>query len=108
MLPFQKPDDYDPDQYELLLRTLTKGSKHVFGKFDPVPNGKTDTNNHGPFSTDNIGMNYLYPEGSYEERKKIILEHEHYQKGYFYFICNDPRVPEECPKEDEFLGLGKG
>ena len=53
---------------------------------------QTDTNNHGPFSTDNIGMNYLYPEASYEDRKKIILEHEKYQKGYFYFLCNDPRV----------------
>ena len=68
--PFPKPDDYDPSQYELLLRTLNQGSRHVFGKFDPVPNSKTDTNNHGPFSTDNIGMNYLYPEASYEDRKR--------------------------------------
>ena len=55
-------------QYELLLRTLQQGSKHIFGKFDPIPNAKTDTNNHGPFSTDNIGMNYEYPEASYEKR----------------------------------------
>jgi hypothetical protein len=25
-----------------------------------MPNKKTDTNNRGPFSTDNIGMNYNY------------------------------------------------
>ena len=91
-LPFPKPDGYDPAQYELLLRTLQMGSRHVFGKFDPIPNAKTDTNNHGPFSTDNIGMNYQYPEAKYEERKKIIREHEEYQKGYFYFLCNDPRA----------------
>ena len=53
-------------------------------------------------------MNYLYPEGSYEERKKIILEHEHYQKGYFYFICNDPRVPEDVRKRMSSWGSGKG
>lgn len=106
-VPFRKPNQYDPEQYELLLRTLMKGSKHVFGKFDPVPNGKTDTNNHGPFSTDNIGMNYLYPEGSYEVRKKIILEHEQYQKGYFYFICNDPRVPEDVRRRMSSWGLAK-
>ena len=106
-VPFPKPDDYDPEQYELLLRTLRAGSKHVFGKFDPIPNNKTDTNNHGPFSTDNIGMNYLYPEGSYEDRKKIIIEHVHYQKGYFYFICNDPRVPEDVRKRMSSWGLAK-
>ena len=44
----------------------------MFGKFDPIPNDKTDTNNHGPFSTDNIGMNYDYPEASYERRREIL------------------------------------
>ena len=106
-VPFPKPKKYDPDQYELLLRTLKKGSRHVFGKFDPIPNSKTDTNNHGPFSTDNIGMNYLYPEASYEDRKKIINEHVQYQKGYFYFLCNDPRVPEDVRNRMSLWGLAK-
>ncbi len=106
-LPFPKPENYDPAQYELLLRTLLMGSRHVFGKFDLIPNAKTDTNNHGPFSTDNIGMNYRYPEASYEERKKIIREHEEYQKGYFYFLCNDPRVPEDVSNKMGSWGLAK-
>ncbi len=92
-VPFPKPENYDPFQYELLLRTLKAGSWHIAGKFDMIPNGKTDTNNHGSFSTDNIGMNYDYPEASYERRREILREHEEYQKGYFYFIANDPRVP---------------
>ena len=49
-LPFPKPEQYDASQYELLLRTLQSGSTHVFGKFDPIPNAKTDTNNHGPLA----------------------------------------------------------
>ena len=106
-VPFPKPDKYDPAQYELLLRTLQMGSRHVFGKFDPIPNSKTDTNNHGPFSTDNIGMNYDYPDGSYEERKAIISEHEQYQKGYFYFLSNDPRVPEDVRERMSRWGLAK-
>ena len=106
-IAFPKPDQYDPLQYELLLRTLIQDSRHVFGKFDPIPNAKTDTNNHGPFSTDNIGMNYLYPEAGYEERKEIILEHERYQKGYFYFLCNDPRVPEDVRIKMNTWGLAK-
>jgi hypothetical protein len=106
-LPFPKPDGYDPAQYELLLRTLLAGSRHVFGKFDPAPNRKTDTNNSGPFSTDNIGMNYDYPEASYEERAQILLEHQTYQKGYFYFLANDPRVPEDVRTKLSSWGLPK-
>jgi hypothetical protein len=91
---FPKPEGYDPLQYELLARYLQAGSSHVFGKFDPIPNLKTDTNNHGAFSTDNIGMNYDYPDASYERRREILEEHRRYQQGYLYFLANDPKVPE--------------
>jgi FAD-dependent oxidoreductase family protein len=106
-VPFPKPEGYDPKQYELLLRTLLASSRHVFGKFDPVPNGKTDTNNHGSFSTDNIGMNYDYPEASYERRREIIKEHESYQKGFYYFLCNDARVPQDVRERMSKWGLSK-
>ncbi len=106
-VPFPKPAGYDPLQYELLLRDLQAGSRHVFGKFDPAPNGKTDTNNHGSFSTDNIGMNDDYPEASYERRREIIAEHAVYQQGYFWFLVNDPRVPEDVRTKMGQWGLAK-
>jgi hypothetical protein len=113
-LPFPKPDGYDPRQYELLLRIFEAGWRETFQKFDPIPNRKTDTNNHGPFSTDNIGFSYDYPEASYERRREILQEHETYQKGWLYFIANDPRVPKDVQEEmrrwglakDEFTGTG--
>ncbi len=106
-VPFPKPASYDPLDYELLLRDLQAGSRHVFGKFDPAPNGKTDTNNHGSFSTDNIGMNYDYPEASYERRREIIAEHAAYQQGYFWFLTHDPRVPEDVRTKMAEWGLAK-
>ena len=104
---FPKPQGYDAKQYELLVRVLQSGWKDVFRKFDPIPNAKTDTNNHGPFSTDNIGMNYDYPEASYERRRQIIREHEVYQKGLMYFLANDARVPEPIRTEMSRWGLAK-
>ena len=106
-IPFAKPRGYDPKQYELLLRIFEAGWRETFGKFDPIPNHKTDTNNHGPFSTDNIGYNYDYPEASYQRRAEIIREHETYQKGWLYFIANDPRVPKEVQEEMRRWGLPK-
>ena len=106
-VPFPKPEGYDPKQYELLVRVYESGWRGTFGKFDPIPNRKTDTNNHGPFSTDNIGMNYDYPEASYERRREIIKEHETYQKGLMYFTANDERVPEEIRTRMSQWGLAK-
>jgi len=91
----------------LLLRIYAAGWRETFDKFDPIPNRKTDCNNHGPFSTDNIGMNYDYPEASYERRREILREHETYQKGWLYFIANDPRVPADVQKEMQRWGLTK-
>ncbi len=104
---FPKPEGYDPKQYALLARYLKGGWKGVFNKFDPAPNFKTDTNNHGAFSTDNIGMNYDYPEASYERRKEIIKEHEIYQKGWLYFIANDPSIPKDIQERMNRWGLAK-
>jgi hypothetical protein len=106
-IPFPKPEGYDPKQYELLIRIFDAGWRETFGKFDPIPNHKTDTNNHGPFSTDNIGYNYDYPEASYERRREIIQEHVTYQQGWLYFIANDPRVPEDVQEEMQRWGLPK-
>ncbi len=106
-LPFPKPVGYDPKQYELLLRVFQAGWRETFHKFDRIPNRKTDTNNHGPFSTDNIGMNYDYPEASYERRRRIIREHEQYQKGWLYFIANDPRMPKDVQEEFRKWGLAR-
>ncbi|SMC51796.1 FAD-dependent oxidoreductase [Pedobacter africanus] len=106
-ITFPKPDNYNPANYELLARLFASGWKEVFHKFDPVPNRKTDTNNHGPFSTDFIGMNYTYPEASYEERRAIIKQHEDYQKGLMYYMANDPKVPEEIRRGLSSWGLAK-
>lgn len=103
--PFPKPEGYDPAAYELLLRDLLTGRKDFFEKFDLIPNLKTDTNNHGAFSADFIGMNYDYPDASYERRRAILKAHENYQKGYYYFVANDPRVPAAIRGEMAQWGL---
>jgi hypothetical protein len=106
-MPFPKPAGYDASQYELLLRAFDAGWREVFHKFDPIPNHKTDTNNHGPFSTDNIGMNYDYPDASYQRRAEIIDEHRTYQQGLIYFVANDPRVPADVRATMNKWGLAK-
>ncbi len=106
-VPFARPEGYDPWQYELMVRIFDAGWRETFQKFDPLPNRKTDTNNHGPMSTDNIGANYDYPEASYERRREILREHERYQQGWLFFVANDPRVPAEVRTAMSRWGLAK-
>jgi hypothetical protein len=106
-IPFPKPENYGSTQYELLVRIFDTGRKDWFQKFDDIPNRKTDTNNHGPFSSDNIGMNYDYPEATYERRREIIKQHHDYQAGLLWFVANDPRVPEDIRTRMATWGLAK-
>ncbi len=102
--PFPKPVGYDPAEYELFLRAW-QNRADFFEKFDRIPNLKTDTNNHGPFSFDYIGSNWDYPEAGYARRREIVADHERYQKGLLYFAQNDPRVPRYIHDELQQWGL---
>ena len=101
-VPFPKPKHYDPKRYELLARYLEAKPGLTVGQLmNPVlmPNGKTDTNNNGAFSTDHIGANWDYPDGDATTRARIVQDHIDYVQGFLYFLANDPRVPAELHEE---------
>jgi hypothetical protein len=109
-IPISRPANYDPQKYELLIRLKEKQPwKTIFDVFiiSKMPNGKTDINNRGGFSTDMIGMNWEYPEADYNTRAKIWKEHEDYTKGLLYFIGNDTRIPEHIRNEMKQWGYPK-
>lgn len=112
--PWPKPADYDPLEYELLLRNFEAGDHRLPLSVLLVPNRKTDTNNNGAFSTDYIGANYQYPEADYATREKIVRRHLRYQMGLMWTLANHPRVPKKvrdyCQRwalcRDEFREYG--
>jgi len=106
-IPFPKPAGYDEREYELTLRYLRAGWKGVFGKFDPIRGNKVDKNNHGATSTDYIGANYRWPTASYPERERIFQDHVRYVAGWFWFLANDPRVPDDVRNRMATWGLCK-
>jgi len=107
MIPFEKPEEYDENEYEMLFRSIAKGFDKKFFIMSSMPNGKTDSNNFGPVSSDYIGRNYRYPDGDYKKRAEIIRAHEIYQKGLMWTLANHPRIPEEIRKSFSSWGLPK-
>ena len=120
-LPIQPPANYDPANYELLGRYLAVRVAHgdtltVSSFMNPsgMPNGKTDVNNNGAFSSDFIGMNYDYPTADYATRAAMWQAHEDYTRGFLTFLATDSRAPASLRAEmqswalslDEFLDTG--
>lgn len=104
-IPFEKPEGYDPLKYELLARIFEKGWEDELLRFDPIQGNKVDMNNYGPVSTDYIGGNFGWPEGTYAEREAIFQDHILYQKGLLWFRSNDPRIPLEAREKFRIWGL---
>lgn len=103
MVPITRPENYDSTRYELLLRLFAaqpdKRELNQYFIWSRMPGRKTDINNRGGFSSDMIGMNYNYPEATYEQRQAIIKAHTDYTKGLLYFYGHDERVPAELRQQ---------
>lgn len=106
-IPFSKPEGYDPARYTLLARCYAKGYDETFWKFDRIANHKTDTNNHGPMNADWLGGSYEWPEATYARREELAKAHRDYQMGLYYFLANDPSIPEKVRTEMSKWGLAK-
>lgn len=97
---FTRPAGYDSTQYKLLARyiqhlvaTNKNPTIDYVAKLSKVYGNKTDVNNKGPFSSDYIGHNWDYPDGSYALKAQLWKGHEQYLRGFWYFCGHDPSLP---------------
>jgi hypothetical protein len=91
LIPFAKPENYDPSQYEIYLRYLKAGGK-LYTPASGIPSGKTDLGAWHDLSHNLYGMNREYPTGSYVSRQLVFDQHKTFTQGLFYFLANDPEV----------------
>lgn len=112
-VPFVKPAGYDPNRYVLFAKLVEARTK-TEGKVPPLatvlsighlPNGATDINNNGAFSTDYIGGSWNYPNASYAGRDAIWRDHKVYTQGLFYFMATDQELPASLRAEMKSWGL---
>ena len=135
-IPFPKPRGYDPGRYALLGRFLNIDSRIRWTlnyttrpmTDGPVQMRNGDSNNAGSFSSDYVGRNYRWPDGTYEPgsfsqlppprrgasmpfrelyelRERIFQDHINYQQGLMYFLANDLWVPETLRDRVNLFGL---
>lgn len=109
----RKPAHYRAEDFELVVRAARLGETR-FWKTDPMPNGKTDSNNACGISTDLIGGSNGYAEAGYQRRRQIDRRHRYWTLGLIWTVQHDPRIPESVRRQfaawglprDEFKGNG--
>ncbi|KAM0259078.1 hypothetical protein ACHAPA_010926 [Fusarium lateritium] len=115
LVPFEKPDDYDPSQYIIYNRYIEAGGE-IFSPPVVVPNDKTDLIGSTPLGLgfDMPGRTLQYPEADRATRLRLLKKLENWQRGQLYYLTNDPSLPKEVRAEwsrwgyakDEFIDNG--
>ncbi|MBT8037248.1 MAG: FAD-dependent oxidoreductase [Verrucomicrobiae bacterium] len=135
-IPFPKPAGYDVGRYALLARFLNLDERLTWTlnytkkplTDGPVQMRNGDSNNAGSLSSDYIGGNYRWPDGTYQPdsftelpparrglpvplkdlyqmRETMFQDHVNYQQGLMYFLANDSAVPDELQVRVRKFGL---
>jgi hypothetical protein len=124
-VPFQKPANYNPLDYELLARwvatmknvqpapsrigdtALGGGDRNIGISFHKLPNRKTDSNIGSEFGSDYLGRSYDWAEADYAQREALWQEHKTYVQGLLWFLAHDERCPAPVRAEMRDWGLAK-
>ncbi len=105
-LPIEKPGNYDPAHHELLRRYLAAG-----GTISPpsvsLPNGKTEPGSWHHLAGNFTGWNHGYPTASYASREGLLRASRDHIHGVYWFMANDPAVPEKLRAQWAPWGLCK-
>ncbi len=108
----EKPENYDPKQYELLIGSFQAGK---LGKVGDVlalygmPGDKRECNNKQAaiVSLSMPGEQTAWAEASFEQREAIHQKYRDYTHGLLWFMKTDPRMPEKVRKEMASYGFCK-
>jgi len=113
-IPFDRPDDYDEEYWELGRRLFARdrheGVERTAGRMlglEPnLPGGMADGNSLGPVSLSVLdGSAWEYPDASPERREELRRHHIAHTRGFLYFLSHDPAVPSAIRRELSRWGL---
>ena len=114
-VPIEKPDDYDPAQFELIGRFIQVQDDRFNSRRLAEPlswifpgnrnRGEQNYARDGLFSISPLGSSHLYADGDYPAKARVWKAHQDYLKGLYHFLLEDPRVPNFFKEQTSKLGL---
>jgi hypothetical protein len=116
-IPFARPENYDPRNYELFRRAFKNNIKINNGLKMRKPGVLSDYPGGGVFNENSsrslwaqsiAGSNQDYPTGDWATRSKIWKFHQEFILGMYHFLRTDESAPEIYKKLAEETGLTPG
>ncbi|HEX8914750.1 MAG TPA: FAD-dependent oxidoreductase [Humisphaera sp.] len=116
-VPIPAPAAYDRSRYRMLAEWVSarNEAKQPIKLTDVLDfygrrNGKYEVNNKqaAVVSLGHFGGQFDYPDGSYDDRAKVLADHREYTLGLLHFLATDEVVPEAARAEMKAWGLHKG
>jgi hypothetical protein len=116
MVPWPKPAGYDPADFELMQRVIdATGSADAFtqmppGKYHGYPGPKKKYDlccGITVGASDQPNLNKGWASATWEERNRMTDEHTYFEMGTFYYLANDPKVPQAIRTKFQTYGLCK-
>ena len=118
-IPFGKPANYDPNEYELVGRyvefitrtmagegeKLTKRLRDIFPGW--MNSGEYNYKRDSLVTIAPLGVSRFYQDGDWATRSRVWRQHRDYLAGLHHFLSTDPRVPEAFRNDTAALGLDK-
>jgi hypothetical protein len=118
-IPFGIPDDYNPNDYELLgryveylVKTLGNNEPALMKKLAEIfpgwmNGGEYNYKRESLFTIAPLGVSRFYQDGDWTVRSNVWAWHRNYLRGIHHFLSTDSRVPEKFRNETAEYGLDK-
>ena len=113
-VPWPQPPGYDPEDFLLIQRALeaNKNSSSFFTAMPPsaLPGYPGPKKKYclccgiTVAASDQPMLNAGWSSASWERKQEIIADHVYFELGTFYYLANDPRVPQDV--RDKFSAYG--
>ena len=113
-IPWPKPEGYNSDDFLLMQRALdaANGDSGIFTAMPPsaLPGYPGPKKKYclccgiTVAASDQPMLNRGWANASWERKQQIIADHKYFELGTFYYLANDPRVPQAV--RDKFSAHG--
>lgn len=102
MVPWPKPEGYDPSDFAIMQRCVDANFKGVMTSMPPSRMRDSGASGKVKYckccgisvcSADQPNLNKGWASATWDQRQKIIADHTYFEMGSYYYLANDPRVP---------------
>ena len=114
MVPWPKPDGYNPDDFAIMQRCVDAHYSDVMSGMPPskiVDNGASGKTKYvkccgiSVCAADQPNLNAGWANATWEQKQAIVADHTYFELGSYYYLANDPRVPDSIRERFSSYGL---